>query len=420
MGVFSMPSLGADMDAGTLVEWLVKPGDRVARGDVVAVVETQKGAIEIEIFEEGVIERLEAEVGDKLPVGAPLARLRASDEAPAEPARHEAHAASAVASAANISVAVPRPDAPKPAPAPAPAPAVAPVLVASSTRAGPPSSPAARHRAAEAGIDLAALTGTGPGGAILLTDVETALQTPAGPEVPPGPQIQLRPASKPGLDPEAMRAAIAAAMARSKREIPHYYLSHTIDLQRASDWLAAKNAERPPERRLLMGALFVKATALAARAVPGMNGHYEERAFHPSEAVHAGVAVALRGGGLIAPAIRETQALALDELMAAMRDVVARARTGRLRSSEMTDGTITVSSMGETGAEALFGVIYPPQVALVGFGTPVRRPWVVGEALAVRAVVTASLAADHRVSDGRRGARFLVEIERLLQEPEGL
>jgi pyruvate dehydrogenase E2 component (dihydrolipoamide acetyltransferase) len=282
----------------------------------------------------------------------------------------------------------------------------------------PPASPAARHCAAEAGVDLAGILGTGPNGAILLADVEAALRMRTGrdglSETAP------RRAVRPGLDLEAMRAAIAAAMSRSKREIPHYYLAHTIDLQCATDWLAAANAPRSPGQRILMGALLVKAAARAARVVPEVNGHHDGQGFRAAAAVHAGVAVALRGGGLVAPAIRDAHMLAIDDLMAAMRDLVGRARNGRLRSSEMSEGTLTVSSMGETGADSFFGVVYPPQVALVGFGAPARRPWVVGEAVEARTVVTASLAADHRVSDGRRGARFLAEIERLLQEPEGL
>ena len=217
-----------------------------------------------------------------------------------------------------------------------------------------------------------------------------------------------------------MRQAIAAAMARSKREIPHYYLAKTIDLQPATDWLAKTNAARAPDARLLMGALFLRATALAARKVTEMNGHYVDGAFRHSEGVHVALAVSLRGGGLVTPAIRDTDALGLDALMAAMRDLVERARVGRLRSSEMTDGTITMSSMGETGADMLTGVIYPPQVAIAGFGAPVRRPWIVGDAVLPRLTLTLTLAADHRVSDGRRGARFLDEIARLMQNPEGL
>ena len=389
MAVFAMPSLGADMEAGTLVEWLVKPGDRVSRGDVVAVVETQKGAIEIEIFEDGVVDRLDAQVGDRLPVGAPLAVIHGAQEA-AAPAE-----------------AAPVPPAPEPAPPRKPVVAEAPPLAPSAPAAAPAASPAARALAAERGIELAGLVGSGPGGAILLADVEAAAPKPTE-----------RPAAKPGLDLAGMRAAIAAAMARSKREIPHYYLAQTVDLQPAADWLSATNAALPPEARLLMGALFVKAAARAARAVPEMSGRYEGGIFRASERVHAGVAVSLRGGGLIAPAIRDADGLELDDLMAAMRDLVARVRSGRLRSSEMTDGTITVSSLGEGGADALTGVIYPPQVALVGFGAPVRRPWVVDSDIVPRTVVTVTLAADHRASDGRRGAKFLVEIDKLLQSPE--
>lgn len=411
MTIFAMPSLGADMESGTLVEWMIKPGDTVTRGDVVAVVETQKGAIEIECFEEGTVETLDAEIGATVAVGAPLATLRA-------PADDTASSAQPAVEAENRA----KPKAATPTPAhraKAPRDTSAPLLAASATlvlpRAGeiPAASPAARVRAAERGIDLAALIGTGPSGAIILADVEVA--EPAS--VKEGP---VRGSAKPGLDMAAMRTAIANAMARSKREIPHYYLTQTIDLQTAIDWLAATNAERPPDARLLMGALFVKASALAAVQVPQMNGHYDAEGFHPAEGVHAGVAVALRNGGLVAPALHDAETLPLDVLMAQMRAMVARARSGRLRSSEMTDGTITISAMGDTGADAMAAVIYPPQVAIVGFGAPVARPWIVGETIAPRMTVTVTLSADHRVSDGRRGAKFLAAINTALQTPEAL
>lgn len=387
MSIFPMPSLGADMEAGKLVEWLVKPGDRVARGDVVAVVETQKGAIEIEIFEAGEIAELIAQVGQTLPVGAPLARLGAAGEAAPEPAP-----------AAAAPPAAPR--APTPSP-PLPLPPVT---------GAPLASPAARALAAERGIALAGIAGSGPGGAVLLADVEREAAARPPPDAP-------APKGKPGLDMAEMRRAIAAAMGRSKREIPHYYLSHEIDLQPAQDWLTATNADRPPDRRLLMGALLVRATVRALARVPELNGRNEAEPFAPAPQVHCGLAIALRGGGLIAPAILDAQGLSLDRIMEAMRDLVARTRTGRLRNSELTQGTITVSSLGETGVDALTGVIYPPQVALVGFGTPRLRPWVLGGAVVPRLTLTATLAADHRVSDGRRGALFLAEIARLLQEP---
>lgn len=403
MGVFVMPSLGADMEAGTLVEWMVGPGDEVHRGDVVAVVETQKGAIEIEIFEDGVVDSLTAKVGQTLPVGAPLAVVLK----PGETASPAASAVSAPEPAPPLVVEA-APVAPPPEPSPPQAgPRIVPPPPPTAPGTPPPASPAARAYSVEEGIDLSGITGTGPGGVILLADV-------AGRGAPKPSQ------ARPESPMAAMRAAIAAAMSRSKREIPHYYLMHSVDVQAATDWLEAQNATRGPQDRLLMGALFVKAAALAAKRAKGINGHYEGDRFHPAEAVHAGVAVALRGGGLVAPAIHDADTLSLDDLMAAMRDVVFRARAGRLRSSEMRDGTITISSLGEKGVEAMEGVIYPPQVALVGVGTPLPRPWVVGGQAVPRMVATLSLAADHRASDGRLGARFLLEMETLLQEPEAL
>ena len=387
MGVFKMPSLGADMEAGKLIEWLVGPGDAVKRGDVVAVVETQKGAIEIEIFEDGVVERIDAALGTTLPVGAPLAVIRGESEP-------EAAAPKEVRE-------------PEPAPEAKPAKAVATPPPAGTEAGEIPASPAARARAAELGLTLSGLKGSGPAGAVVLADVERAGEEERKP-------------AKQGLDLAAMRDAIAAAMTRSKQEIPHYYLDHDIDLQAAEDWLRARNADCPPADRILMGALFVKATALAAVSVEGMNGQYLDGAFRPSKPVNAGVAVALRGGGLIAPAIMDAASLPLGRLMASMRDLVARSRAGRLKGSEMTDGTITISSLGETGVDGMTGVIYPPQVALVAFGTPRPVPRVIGAEVVPRTCVRVILSADHRVSDGRRGAKFLKQIDTLLQSPEEL
>jgi pyruvate dehydrogenase E2 component (dihydrolipoamide acetyltransferase) len=209
-------------------------------------------------------------------------------------------------------------------------------------------------------------------------------------------------------------------MARSKREIPHYYLSTTIDLHAALDWMQATNAGRPVTDRLVPSALLLKATALAARDVPDMNGFFENGVFAPSDAVHLGVAVALRKGGLVAPALHDADRLPLDELMAALRDLVARARGGRLQRAEMTDSTITVTNLGDLGVESVFGVVFPPQVALVGFGRVMERPWAENGLLGVRPTVTATLSADHRVSDGLRGGRFLDRITELLQRPEEL
>lgn len=217
-----------------------------------------------------------------------------------------------------------------------------------------------------------------------------------------------------------MRQTIAAAMARSKREIPHYYLSTTIDLNAALTWLAAENDKRPVTDRLLYGVLFLKAVALSLREVPELNARWTGDHAEPVSAINVGVAISLRQGGLIAPALHDTDQQSLDELMRNFRDLVNRARTGHLRGSELSDGTITVTSLGEQGVESVYGIIYPPQVAIVGFGKVVERPWSVQGQIVSRSVVTATLSGDHRVTDGHRGGRFLAAIDRLLQEPEKL
>ncbi len=399
---FRMPSLGADMEAGTLVEWLVKPGDRVKRGDVVAVVETQKGAIEIEVFETGQIEQILVDLNNKVPVGTPLARIRTELEDKAGVAA-SASLAPAIGAAETVPSAVPA--------ARRPVTQVTAVPIVSGAGLRVRASPAARQLAQSHHVDLAKMTGSGPNGAIVRADVERHLGTPALPAEKKRPT---------GLDLDAMRTAIAAAMARSKREIPHYYLQHQVDVTPCEQWLARTNATRAPDARLLLAALAIKCVGLAARRFSAFNGYYRNGSYENIAAVHVGVAIAIRGGGLAAPALHDVDRMPLDELMARMRDLVQRTRAGRIRSSEMSDPTITVSSLGERGVEALYGIIYPPQVAIVGFGKAVTRPWVVDGAIGPRSIVTVTLAADHRVSDGHAGALFLAEIGKLLQEPEKL
>jgi len=405
-----MPSLGADMEAGTLVEWLVEPGAAVRRGDVIAVVETQKGAIEIEVFEDGVFEESLVAVGERLPVGAPMAMIAHPGEPELSVVRVE--------SAPPQETAEVIPAAPVPPSAPAGTVAERPV-----ERAPPETvslsgarllvTPAARRHADQEGIDLASLRGTGPHGEIVLADVEVQKKVVEGPT-----PERAKAAAQDTMS--GMRAAIAAAMARSKREIPHYYLSHTAELTRADIWLSAYNADREPADRMLLGILFIKAVAAAAKKYPEFNGYYADGAFAPQSAVHAGVAINIRGGGLVAPAIHDADQLGLPSLMEKMRDLVARVRAGRFRGSELSDPTITISSLGERGVETLYGVIYPPQVAIVGFGTPVTKAVAEGGAVAARRVVDITLAGDHRVSDGHRGALFLNAIGDQLQHPEVL
>lgn len=428
MGDFCMPSLGADMEAGTVLEWRVAVGDTVRKGDIVAVVDTEKSTIDVEVFEDGVVDEILVPTDREVAVGTPLARIRtgapaeppapevpATPEAPESPAAPEPPARPA-APAAPEARPRPRPRRPR-APRRPTEPAAAP------TRGHVRSSPLARRRAAERSLDIAALDGSGPGGAVVAADVERAAgdghAPPAAgpaPEAPEAPHATRAPRRTPQ---EAMRQATGRLMARSKREIPHYYLGTTVDFANAHDWLTRANADRPPATRLLPGALLLKATALAARRVPELNGTYD-RGFVPATTVDLGVAVSLRGGGLVAPAIPDADTLGVDEFMAALRDLVQRARSGRLRSSDVAGGTITVTNLGDQGAEEVQGVIYRPQVALVGFGRVVERPWAVDGMLCVRPVVRATLAGDHRASDGHMGSRFLAMVDHLLQTPEDL
>jgi pyruvate dehydrogenase E2 component (dihydrolipoamide acetyltransferase) len=451
MGEFRMPSLGADMEAGTLVEWLVEPGQAVERGDIVAVVETEKSTIEVEIFEAGVIDALLVEPGTKVPVGAPLATVRHEEvgqRAP-EPAITTPGGAEAVSSPAE---AVSSPLVRRLAQAggvdlasvhgtgrgglitradvEAQLPKVTPRTAARVPDGDRPRvSPYARRMARRLGVDASTLRGSGSGGAVVAADVErvaNGMSAPAAPEAAPtasdatSASVSGSESAKPDDRKAAMRRAIGSLMARSKREIPHYYLGTYVDMSRALEWLARENEQRPMPSRILPAVLLLKAAARAARDVPELNGFWTDDAFQPAAAVHLGVAVSLRGGGLIAPAIHDADTKTLDEMMADLRDVVGRARAGRLRSSEMSDPTITVTNLGEQGVETVYGVIYAPQVALVGFGKIVERPWAEDGMVGARRVVHATLAADHRVTDGHRGGTFLAAVDRHLQQPEEL
>src|SRR5579883_2979566 len=264
MSEFRMPSLGADMQEGTLIEWSVKPGDPVKRGDIIGVIRTEKADIDVEVWEDGVIDQLLAKPGETLPVGAVMAVIRAEGKA-----------------------------APPVAAPPSPA-AEAPEEPPRRLRV----SPLARRTADELGVDLAHVHGTGPDGAITKEDVEKAAQRPAK-----------------ALPIEGMRHAIAVAMARSNREIPHYYLETRIDMDRALKFLAAENQKRPIPERLLNVVLLVKAVAKALREIPELNAYWIEDHLEAKQSIHIGFAISLRQGGLVIPAIHDADKKSLAELM---------------------------------------------------------------------------------------------------------
>ena len=412
MTAFLMPALGADMETAKVAQWLVPSGARVKSGDVVLVVETLKGAIEVEIFLDGVMQELAPE-GTELPVGGVLAQV--VETAPAQAAARPTpqHSPPAMPMPVPVPVSVPA--------EPMPSQMREPPAKHTPKSARPKASPAARQLARALNIPLASLSGSGGQGAIVRADVERAaaalVQAPA--PIPLAATTAPH-TNAPGFDPAQMRKAIAMAMARSKREIPHYYLSTTIDFETASAWLAMFNGTQAPPDRLLPAALLIKAGALALREVPQLNGFFDNDRLRPASGIHPGWAIALRGGGLVAPAIHDADAKSLPELMSALRDLVQRARSGGLRSSELADPSTTFTSLGDRGADGVLGVIYPPQVAIIGFGRLVQRPWVVGDRVVPRTVLTVSLAADHRASDGHLGGLLLAAIDKALQSPEQL
>jgi len=419
---FVMPSLGADMTAGTLAKWCVAVGDTVSQGDIIAEVETDKGLIEVEVFEAGVVEKLLIPEGEKVPVGTALAEIGTG--------------AASVTGSVTASV-------PEPVSEPAPVPGS--IISAGASEVdldGPMASPAVRRRAHELDVALEGVHGSGDHGRITLDDVRGVAQTKAAPVAPsdrvrispyarriatgrgvdiaqvrgtgPGGAIQasdvlgakvsaLEP-SKSSTPAERMQRAIAAAMTRANDEIPHYYVEQSIDMGNALAWLRETNASLSVSERLVSGVLVLRAVARALRKHKKLNA----------------LAVSLRGGGLVAPALRNTDEGSLSELMARMTDLVARARSGTLRSSEMTSATITLTSLGERGVESVTPIIFPPQVAIVGCGATAERPWVIDGQVVARPVMRVTLGADHRVSNGHQGARFLSALDRLLQEPEKL
>lgn len=405
---FKLPSLGADMDEGTLLEWLVKPGDEVKKGQIVAIVDTSKVAVDVECWQEGTVAGLLVAPQQKVPVGTVLALLLEAGESAADADKYKCEMLAKFSELA-------QPAAVAPVVAAAPAPTAVP-LKKSALAGRRLITPVARKRALELNLDLDIVTGSGPRGAVTLEDVEQAVTKLAQGAAAPNNKQADRQADRQA----EMRKAIAAAMSRSKREIPHYYLAETIPMARALAWLAQENIQRPMAERLLPAVLLLKAVAQALRKYPELNGFYRDGAFQQAVRVNPGVAVSLRQGGLMAPALLDADRKNLAMLMQELGNLVKRTRTGSLKSSELSEATITVTNLGDQGVESVFGVIYPPQVALVGFGRIIDKAWVEGGQVKVQPIVVASLAADHRVSDGHRGALFLAELREQLQQPEAL
>lgn len=407
---FLMPSLGADMEDGTLVEWRKQPGDILQRGDIIADVDTQKGLIEIEVFDEGILEKHVVKEGEKVPVGTVLALIKPLSD-------------------------------PSKAPLPEAFKSNEPVFTTSEKlQENEPElreeeftkeerikiSPLARKMAEENHLDISIIKGTGPEGSIVKVDIETAIlkqgkeklikvektETAKMEE-----EEELKKISSPSS--EGIRLAVAAAMSKSNREIPHYYLEKRINLSRAMQWLKETNKDRSVAQRLLPVALFIKATAKALDDVPDLNATWENGLQRKNE-INVGLVVSLRTGGIMVPSIPSADSKSIDEIMEAVNDIIPRARAFNLRSSEISQSTFTITSLGDGGAEKVFGLIYPPQVGIVGFGEISDQPFAENGMLGIHPVVDVTLAADHRATDGLVGSKFLAALNRYLQNPESL
>jgi pyruvate dehydrogenase E2 component (dihydrolipoamide acetyltransferase) len=390
---FLMPSLGSDMEDGTLIEWKKKPGDVVKRGDIIAEVETQKGLIEIEVFEEGIIKELLIKEGSKVPVGTVMALINPTVEvlekkeirAELQPTEEEViqKIPEVKTSGRNIKV-----------------------------------SPLARRIASENNIDISLVKGTGEDGAITKEDVDDAIaqrdkKTEEKTTEEPFETVK----EKPVPNIEAIRSAVAAAMSKSNREIPHYYLEKKIDLTKALTWLQEANRQRTIKKRLLPVSLLIKAVAKTLLEFPDLNAVWEN-GLQPKKDINIGFAISLRSGGVVIPAIHQVETKSIDEIMEMLNDIIPRARALKLRSSELSDSTITITSIGEGGADSVFGVIYPPQVAIIGFGNSTEQPFAENGMLGIRTIMNVTLAGDHRATDGLTGSRFLGSLNNHLQNPE--
>ena len=444
----TMPKLGFDMAEGTLVNWTKAVGDTVSKGDVIAEIETDKATIEIEAQAGGTLLKFLAEPGDVVEVGAPIAYVGAEGEQPPEdgsaPAA-EAEAAPPPSEEEAEAVAAPEP--PEDAPGktedkdegearPQPAEGLAEAQAdegEGEDRGMIKASPIARRIAEERGIDLRRVKGTGPGGRIVKKDVESyepeaapaapaerapAAAAPAGlpgpsiGEVPSGPDVEV-------IDISRLRQRIGQRMVESKLYVPHFYVTTAIDVTELLDLRKQLNASiTDEERKISVNDLVVKATALALRAYPNLNSHYYGDKIVRHNRINIGIAVALPDGGLMNVVARDADKTALGTMAVQNRDMIARAREGKVRTEDVTDSTFSVSNLGPYAVEHFSAIINPPEAGILAVSTATKTPVVLeDDTIGVRMIMRVTVSVDHRVSDGAEGAEFLKELKDLLENP---
>ena len=406
-----MPQMGYDMQEGTLVRWLKAEGSSVELGEAVAEIETDKAVVEFESTAAGVLRRILVQEGANVPVGQPIAVVGAADEEIPEtetPDKVEAAPETPVAGDGGIPLPPPQVQAEEPA--------------APDSDRAVRASPIARRLAEEKGVDLAQVRGTGPGSRIIKEDVlayATSRPEPAPPtEVAAAPRSEAVPGEKVPLT--RMRQQIARVTVQSKQETPHFYVSAEIDMTQAMEIRRQINADLEERgQRVTVNDMVIKACVGALRRYPKFNASFAGDGVQMNETINVGIAIA-EEQGLIVPAIMDCADRSLVDIAAASKDLIERSKSGTLRPQEYTGGTFSISNMGMFEVSSFMAIILPPQSAMLAVGAVAKTPVVRNDQVTLADVMTATLSVDHRVSDGAEGARFLVEVKRLLQNPASL
>jgi pyruvate dehydrogenase E2 component (dihydrolipoamide acetyltransferase) len=426
-----MPKMSETMEEGVVVKWLKREGDRVASGDALAEIETDKAVLELEATTPGVLHKILAQEDSKVAVGQLLAVIGAEGE-------DVSSLIGSAASSAAMTMAASMPSA-RPSTSTTPS-------VAVSARPEPlireriDASPLARRMAEEAGIDIAQVAGTGPGGRVVKRDIESFLaRSRSQPSHPPEPSVPLpaaaedaRPTAPAELTPTSvatdddgerelsmMRKTIARRMALSKTTTPHFYLTTEIDMERAMALRQSLNELAAEEAKISFNDMILKAVANALRQFPQMNVSYADDRIRTHQRVHLSLAVAV-DDGLITPVIRDCDRKSLGEIAREAKELTARARARRLKPQDYSGGTFSVSNLGMFDVEAFGAIINPPEAAILAVGAIKQQPVIVDGQLSIGHRMKVTLSGDHRAVDGVTGAQFLQIVKRLLEQPLAL
>ena len=403
--LITMPKLGFDMAEGTLVEWVKKAGDAVAEGEVIAVIETDKANVEVTSFKAGILRQVLVEAGTSVPVGRPIAVIGTADEAIDLAALGVREAAPPAKKGEAVTAAAPAP------------------LGPAAAKAGPVvASPVARRMADELGIDLRQVQGSGPEGRIVKRDIEEHLKTrEQAPKKAPPPPI-LMPSYPPTVEEyhvqpmTPMRQTIARRMTESKQQAPHFYITMEVDMEAALALRQQLNAFLPQEASISVNDLLIKAAAIALKQFPNVNASFAGNEIRVHDRVNIGIAVA-REVGLVTTVLHDADKKSLAQIAVESRELIARAREGRMRAEEMVGGTLNISNLGMFGVEHFLAIISPPQAAVLAIGAVQQVPVVREGQLAVGTRMKATISADHRVTDGAEAARFMQAFKAALEQP---